>query len=109
MSKKWQKLKDNILGKKFDLSVVFADDNLLKKLNRKYRKKNKTTSVLSFPLSKQQGEIFLNKRYKRKKYLNYLFIHSLLHLKGYRHGTKMEKEEKKILEKNYGKKYNNWD
>ena len=93
MERKWQKIKNQVLGKKFDLSVVLAEDSLMKKLNEKYRKKTGTTNVLSFPLSKTAGEIFINKKAVRP---NYLFIHSLLHLKGFRHGKKMEAEEKKL-------------
>lgn len=98
MDTRWQKIKNKVLGKSFNLSVVLTDDNLLKKLNRKYRGKNKSTSVLSFRLSKKDGEIFINKKFaKQKGYFDYLFIHSLLHLKGFRHGKKMEEEEKKLI------------
>jgi len=109
MDKKWEEIKNDVLAKNFNLSVVFADSSLIRKLNRRYRKKNKATTVLSFPLSKTDGEIFLNKNIKNKKYKNCLFVHSLLHLKGYGHGKKMEKEEKRILEKFYGKKHYNWN
>lgn len=111
MNKKWQKIKKQILGEKFDLSLVFADNKLMKHLNEQYREKSRTSNVFSFSLSKNIGEIFLNtasirKEAKKmkvpvKKYTDYLFIHSLLHLKGYKHGEKMEKEEQKILKK-YG-------
>lgn len=98
MDTRWQKIKNKVLGKSFNLSVVLTDDNLLRKLNRKYRGKNKSTSVLSFRLSKKDGEIFINKKFAKKKaFFDYLFIHSLLHLKGFRHGKKMEEEEKKLI------------
>lgn len=109
MDKRWEEIKNKVLGKNFNLSVVFADSTLIRKLNRRYRKKNKTTTVLSFPLSKTSGEIFLNSSLVKKADLDYLFIHSVLHLKGYKHGKKMEKEEKRILEKFYGKKHYNWN
>ncbi len=102
-------MKEEILGKKYDLSVVIADDKLMKKLNATYRKKTKTTNVLSFPLSKTAGEIFINlplaKKEAReaglpeKNYTDYLLIHSLLHLKGYDHGEKMKEEEREIIKK----------
>jgi probable rRNA maturation factor len=105
----WEKMKEHILGKKFSLSVVYADDKLIKKLNKKYRKINKATNVLSFPLSKNEGEIFINiplakkeakkSKISEKKYIDYLFIHSLLHLSGYRHGKKMQEKEKQITKK----------
>jgi ssRNA-specific RNase YbeY (16S rRNA maturation enzyme) len=99
----WKKIKDEILGKKYDLSLVLAGNGLMKKLNLKYRRKNKTASVLSFPLSKNQGEIFINLSQKKYSPL-FLFIHALLHLKGLKHSVKMKEQEKKISEY-YGTKY----
>jgi ssRNA-specific RNase YbeY (16S rRNA maturation enzyme) len=89
----WEKIKDKVLGKKYDLSVVLADDAMMKKLNETYHKKKGATNVLSFPLSPEMGEIFINKNADNK---DFLFIHSLLHLKGLKHGKIMEKEEQKI-------------
>lgn len=109
MNKQWAEIKNYALGKNYNLSVVFAGDKLVRNLNKKYRKKNKSTAVLSFPLSKKDGEIFLNKNFiakearliglSSKKHLDYLFIHSLLHLKGFEHDLEMEKKELKIMKK----------
>lgn len=106
-SRRWEDTKDKVLGKRFELSVVFADNVLMKKLNATYRKKARTTNVLSFSLSKKEGEIFINKTLARKeakeiemptrKYLDFLFVHSLLHLKGYEHGKEMERKEQSVL------------
>jgi rRNA maturation RNase YbeY len=96
MRKKWEKIKNQVLGKKYDLSVVIADNAMMKKLNETYRKKKGVTNVLSFPLSKTMGEIFISKKATQK---DYLFIHSLLHLKGLRHGKKMKEEEEKIIKR----------
>lgn len=93
MRKKWQKIKNSVLGKGYDLSAVFASNDLMKKLNETYRKKKGATNVLSFSLSPTLGEIFINKKAVNP---DYLFIHSLLHLKGSKHGKRMEKEEKKL-------------
>ena len=102
-------LKNKIIGKNYDLSLVFIGDKLSKKLNKKYRKKDKKTNVLSFSLTNNDGEIFINinetkrqsrvGKYNFNDFLKYLFIHSLLHLKGYKHSSKMEDEEQKILRK----------
>ena len=91
-------------SRKFELSVVFAQPHFMRRLNKQYRGKNKTANVLSFALEKGKvgpGEIFLN--IKEKK-LPYLFLHGMLHLKGYDHvkksdARKMEKLEQKILNK----------
>lgn len=102
----WRKIKEEVLGKKYDLSIVLADGQLMKRLNRVYRKKNKAASVLSFPLSKKQGEIFINLGQKNHSPL-FLFIHALLHLKGFKHSAKMKLQEEK-LRKRYGAKYTHW-
>ena len=60
-------LKNKILGKKYKLSVVLANPNLSKKLNKNYRKKNRPTNILSFPLSKKEGEIFLDLKTIKKE------------------------------------------
>ena len=51
-------IKDEILGEPFELSLVFCGSALARSLNRQYRLKDKVGNVLSFPLSKQSGEIF---------------------------------------------------
>ncbi len=98
-----QKIKEEVLGKKYDLSLVFTQNALMEKLNRRYRGKAKTATVLSFPLSKEEGEIFINLRQKEHHPL-FLFIHALLHLKSFEHGAKMEEQEKKLLKK-YGSRH----
>lgn len=103
------KIKDEILGKKYELSLVFAGDTRAKNLNMKYRGKGYVPNVLSFPLDKSNGEIVINLK-KIKKESNkfnmtyteitkYMFIHGCLHLKGYDHGEEMEKLEAKYLKK----------
>ena len=100
-------LKDEILGKQFEVSLVFCGSALSRSLNRQYRLKDKVGNVLAFPLSAQAGEIFIclekAKRecqkfdMKYSQFIAYLFIHGSLHLKGMTHGAKMEKLENKIL------------
>ena len=102
-------LKNTILGKRYTLSLVFIGDKRSQKLNTRYRKKNKPANILSFPLSDSLGEIFINPHEARRhasqfnmteiQFIGYLFIHGLLHLKGYEHGGTMSKEEKKFLKK----------
>jgi rRNA maturation RNase YbeY len=99
----------DILGKKYSLDLIFVGDSRAKKLNQKFRNKNYIPNVLSFPLDKTSGQIFINpnkvktecKKFEMnsKKYLLYLFIHGCLHLKGYDHGDEMEKLEEKFLKK----------
>lgn len=102
-------MKDAVLGKKYTLSVVFVGPKEMQKLNAIYRDKDYATDILSFPLSDTEGEIFIckqkadqkSKEYGREKtnFLYFLFIHGLVHLKGFDHGDRMEKEEEKFRRK----------
>ena len=104
-------MKDTILGKKYTLSLAFIGDTQAQKLNVEHRKKSYVPNVLSFPLTVDQGEIFITPSVAKKEakkfnmtvdgYIGFLFIHALLHLKGFDHGDTMEKAEQK-----YCKKYN---
>ena len=100
------KLKEKVLGKTYELSVVFTDNATTKNLNRIYRKKDKPANVLAFPLSKNRGEIFLSIKEIKKSALMFgrksdvliglFFIHAILHLKGLSHGSTMERIEERI-------------
>ena len=106
-------------------SVLISGNKDIKKLNKKFRGKNKATDVLSFPFYKREelkkiirlnkniylGDIILN-HYKIKnsskenfkKDFDRLWVHGLLHLIGYRHSqnkdfNKMNKLETNILNK----------
>jgi probable rRNA maturation factor len=102
-------LKKEILGEKYDLSLVFISSAKSRTLNRIYREKDKSTNILSFPLSKNSGEIFIDLNTARKEaskfnrtfsnFVAYLFIHGLFHLKGMEHGLRMESAEKKVRAK----------
>ena len=99
----------SILGSKYELSLVICGDELSRRMNIEYRKKTYAPNVLSFPLSKIEGEIFLNvpkatreaARYNHttKAHLAYLFIHGCFHLKGLDHGTAMERQEAQLMKK----------
>lgn len=101
-------IKNKILGKRFNVSFVFVSPKKIQGLNKKYRKIDKPTDVLSFNVEKNIGEIYICKSVADKKsvdfkhfysnYYLYLVIHSLLHLKGFEHSVKMEKVEKKLYD-----------
>ncbi len=106
----YTRLKNEILGKKYSLSLACVNEKTSRTLNKKYRNKNKPTNILSFPLKKNMGEIILCpaviKREAKifgknfRQFLNFLVIHGMLHLAGMEHGSIMEE-----LEKKYDQKY----
>ena len=103
-------IKNNILGKAYSLSVAFVNEKTSRKINKKYRNKDKSTNILSFNLSKNSGELVLcpvvikreAKNFNRifPKFLGFLVIHGMLHLEGFEHSSRMEEEEER-----YDKKY----
>ncbi|MBI3305977.1 rRNA maturation RNase YbeY [Candidatus Nomurabacteria bacterium] len=118
MQSNFSKLKNDILGKNYSLSIAFVSEKKSQEINKKYRKKDKPTNILSFSLRKNEGELVLcrtvirrevkerNKSPHRrsageaetsKEWLGFLVIHGMLHLKGLEHGKKMEELENKYL------------
>ncbi len=104
-------LKNAVLNEEYELSVAVVSSREMRTLNRRHREKDATTDILSFSLSDRSGEIVLCVPEIRKQaptfgrtvknFTQFLFIHGLLHLKGLRHGSTMEHEERK-----FGKKFN---
>lgn len=105
----YENIKNDILGKNYDLSLVFVGEARSARLNQEHRDKNYTPNVLSFPLSKTDGEIYITPSVAKREakdyghtystHIAFLFIHGLLHLKGLDHGPKMESLEEKFLKK----------
>ncbi len=111
-------------NKKIFCTLLLAGDKEILHLNKKFRKKNKTTDVLSFPFFTKNdlkkklktdseiyvGDIIINLNKIKNKDLNkefkmnfdHLWIHGLLHLFGYDHNKDkdffiMRKVEKKYF------------
>ncbi|KKQ35499.1 MAG: putative rRNA maturation factor [Candidatus Nomurabacteria bacterium GW2011_GWB1_37_5] len=105
----FESIKNTILGLKYNLSLVFIEPSASKKLNKLYRNKSYAANILSFPLSKNEGEIFITPAVVKadavkfnlgyKKFMGLLVIHGCLHLKGLQHSSKMEKAEEKYFKK----------
>lgn len=102
-------IKKVILGEKYELSLVFVGRNRAIQLHKDWKNKKDPVNILSFPFSKNEGEIFISLEKARREcknfdrsyenYLAFLFIHGCTHLKGHVHGNKMEAYEKKIRNK----------
>lgn len=100
-------LKEKILGKRYELSIRFVAPAQARNLNINHRDKDYVPNTLSFPLSDTSGEIILCRSAMRKEYrqhnlsydnyLIFILIHSMLHLKGYEHGSTMETKEQQLL------------
>ncbi|MCE5194933.1 MAG: rRNA maturation RNase YbeY [Nitrospiraceae bacterium] len=105
---------------KSELSILLVDDRKMKKLNKKYRKINKTTDVLSFPLDDRifLGDIVISPETAARQAeendcsfwdeMKWLIVHGILHLTGYDHEKslyaerKMRLKEKELLRKMRG-------
>ena len=108
-------------GKKVSFTLLLSNNRNIKKLNKDFRNKNKSTDILSFPFNKKIrimkqtyiGDIIISynfidkpksqrlKSFKEK--LIKTFIHGFLHLLGFDHVKdkdymKMFKEEEKIYQ-----------
>ena len=106
---RFTKLKNDILGKKYSLSIAYVNEKKSREINKKYRKKDKATNVLSFSLHENEGELVLCKMVIKREakssgkvfeeWLGFLVIHGMLHLKGLAHSSTMEKKENFYFEK----------
>jgi len=113
--------KFRFLNKKVYLTLLLSNNKNIKILNKKFRKKNKHTDILSFPSGQKTknlkkiylGDIIISYNYmnKPKDLTNFefkkktikIFIHGYLHLLGYDHINLkdyqiMYREEKKVFE-----------
>lgn len=100
---------------KAEVSVNLVGEGKIKNLNKKYRRKNQPTDVLSFPLGDGDGDIFIclpiakkeakSENISMETKLAQLTIHGFLHLLGYDHekssrdANKVISLEEKILSK----------
>ena len=128
--KKYFNKKLKIISKMFHLfknknitfTILLTNSLKMKKLNKKFRKKNKPTDVLSFPFNNRftkkpyLGDVaisfeIIKKRSNKSNFLkefDKMWVHGYLHLVGYSHGTiknfkKMDKKENLILKYFYKK------
>ena len=108
--------------KKQEFTIFLTNNKKMKNLNNKFRKKNKTTDVLSFPLkyiyrnNLYLGDIainfgIINKRSIKSNFIkefDKMWVHGYCHLIGYDHKKlkdfyKMNQKEKLILKHFYKK------
>ena len=105
-------------------SIFLTDDFYMKEINKKWRKLEKATNVLSFPVNKQikeEGYFFIGdivlsyetilsecklRKKSFKDHFLHLLVHGFLHLLGYNHDNKRNEKEMEELEVNYLSKLN---
>lgn len=86
-----------------ELSIALVGDQDMQRLNRDYRGLNETTDVLSFPLGEDDlGEVIISWPRAREqarefghslnRELGFLLVHGILHLLGYDHQKKEDRE-----------------
>ncbi len=125
IKKKIQRLKKYYFfkNKNIEFSILLTGNEVIKKLNKRFRNKNKITDVLSFPFFEQNtlkkmirarnniylGDVVINLNKINSGPTNdillefdKIWIHGMLHLFGYKHYTnidykKMNNLEKKII------------
>ncbi|MDB5224999.1 MAG: hypothetical protein JWO43_621 [Candidatus Adlerbacteria bacterium] len=103
------RLKEAVLGANYDLSVALVQPAEAKRVTWETKRKKKPSNVLSFPLSKNSGEIIIcphtartqapDYEATRDDFIAYLFIHGMFHIKGHEHGATMEDNERRVLKR----------
>ncbi|MFH1575388.1 MAG: rRNA maturation RNase YbeY [Candidatus Nealsonbacteria bacterium] len=81
-----KKVAENVLAsEKSDkgLSIAIVGPEEIQRLNKKYRKKDKPTDVLSFDYG-ESGEVVLCPQQINGK-IDYVLVHGILHILGYNH------------------------
>ncbi|MEO8037090.1 MAG: rRNA maturation RNase YbeY [Acidobacteriota bacterium] len=99
-----------------DVSLAFVDDDAMKALNQRFRRKNRTTDVLTFPADDSYGDPAMSGRplgdivisvdqarrqaadekHSLPTEVRYLILHGILHALGYNHEA--DKGEMNTLE-----------
>ena len=96
-----------------EVTLAFVGSTAMRTLNRRFRKKDRPTDVLSFPLGKRGpdgrhylGDIVIavpvafrqarEKGHSLKRELELLAVHGFLHLLGFDHGAGIEQEEARL-------------
>jgi len=110
---------------KCEVGIIFVNNSYIRRLNRKYRKVNRTTDVIAFPMEEHRkitppihfsscllGDVFISAerakvqakalRHSIKEEITILTIHGILHLLRYDHnrrrdGRVMRNKEEEIL------------
>lgn len=114
---------EGLLDSKLYISVILTNPDEIQKINREYRKVDKATDVLSFPMYERDEIKDLNKEIEEpigdviislekvkeqadeyghsfERELSYMLVHGFYHLMGYDHIEESDKKEMREKEEN---------
>lgn len=120
---------EKLENKNYYISIILTTPNQIQKMNNEYRKINKATDVLSFPMFEKEeiyekpdmiretlGDIVISiekvkeqaKEYEHsfERELSYMVVHGFYHLMGYDHIEQEERKEMRAKEENILNKLN---
>jgi len=102
-----------------NVNIILCNDDYLLELNRRYLNHESLTDILTFSydnkVNKVLGDIFISiervkenaKKFRQELYIELcrVFVHGILHLLGYNDKKRKEKQEMKLKEDYYLKKF----
>lgn len=120
---------EGLIDTKLYISIILTNPDQIQKINNEYRKVNKATDVLSFPMYERGeiasapkdieepiGDVIISlekveeqaKEYGHsfERELSYMLVHGFYHLMGYDHMEELEKQEMRAKEENILEKLN---
>ena len=129
LKKKLKKIENDKFFKKktYNFNIQLSGTKEIKYLNKKFRNKNKSTDILSFPYQTKKklkkllinnskiylGDIIINSKKMNtssidifKRHFDILWIHGLVHLFGYDHKKDSSFKKMNFIEKKFLKKLN---
>ncbi len=116
-------VEENLQDKNYYVSIILTTPDQIQKMNNEFRKVNKATDVLSFPMFEKDeiynkpeeiretlGDIVISidkvkeqaKEYEHsfERELSYMVVHGFYHLMGYDHIEQEERKEMRLKEEN---------
>jgi len=98
---------------RWEIGLKFVGDKEIRKLNKKFRKIDKATDVLSFEMNEDSilGDVVISKETAKRNAKRFkvslndeikrLVIHGILHLLGYDHIKPQDRKKMRMLESKY--------
>jgi rRNA maturation RNase YbeY len=106
-------IKKERLNPKQTINIVFCSNEYIRKINKRFLKKDRFTDVIAFEFNEPDllGEAYISLEraseqagtfgMKYSEEVIRLFVHAVIHILGYEHGTKREREKMEKHESEY--------